>query len=275
MGKLKDYTNMVFGQFKVIKDLGIKNSCGDKLYHYVISKCIDCGYECEAMLNNVKRMHKKCKCQHIDRSTLDWKLKPLENDIGLFIVIKDLGMKKRNTGKRKRYRECIVQCKKCLKQQQGEYSSFRSLHRSCECQQVPEFTPERKRIYKIHFGMLTRCYDAQSKSYKYYGARGITVCDEWLHSYEPFYEWSINNGYFNELTIDRIDSNGNYEPSNCRWSDSKTQGRNKRHVISIEKVKEIKRLLNEGYTHHTIATIVKTTHHRVSLISKGASWKDI
>ena len=83
-----------------------------------------------------------------------------------------------------------------------------------------------------------RCYNKNYKYYSYYGGKGISVCSEWLNSFECFHNWAINNGYTDELTLDRIDSNGNYEPSNCRWITRKEQqnntSRNHRFTINGE-----------------------------------------
>jgi hypothetical protein len=83
------------------------------------------------------------------------------------------------------------------------------------------------RLYRIWGNIKSRCYNTNIRQYKDYGARGITVCNEWLNSFEVFYEWAMANGYSEELTIDRIDVNGNYEPSNCRWITMKEQSKNR------------------------------------------------
>lgn len=84
------------------------------------------------------------------------------------------------------------------------------------------------RLYAIWKAMKQRCLNPNSKSYSNYGKRGIKICEEWLNNYQSFYTWSINNGYKEDLTIDRINNDGNYEPSNCRWVDRLTQCNNTR-----------------------------------------------
>ncbi|MBO3398543.1 hypothetical protein JJB71_13440 [Clostridium perfringens] len=98
------------------------------------------------------------------------------------------------------------------------------------------------RIYEIWAGMKKRCLNKKSISYKNYGGRGVSICEEWKNSFEKFYNWAINNGYNENLTIDRIDVNGNYEPNNCRWCTKKEQSNNKRNNRYITINKETKTL---------------------------------
>ena len=89
------------------------------------------------------------------------------------------------------------------------------------------------RIYRIWKAMKTRCTNPNSDDFYNYGGRGITVCSEWMHDFESFYNWSINHGYSNELSLDRIDGDKGYSPDNCRWVDNKTQAKNRRTSIFI------------------------------------------
>lgn len=90
-----------------------------------------------------------------------------------------------------------------------------------------------RRLHAVYNSMKDRCYNPKSVSYRYYGARGISMCDTWLNNYEEFRDWAVESGYVEDAprgacTIDRIDSNGNYEPNNCRWVDMKVQNSNRR-----------------------------------------------
>ena len=85
------------------------------------------------------------------------------------------------------------------------------------------------KLYSVYNGIKDRCFRKNNPSYKYYGAIGITMCGEWRGNFMSFYNWAIKNGYKNGLTIDRINNDGNYEPSNCRWATMKEQRLNQGH----------------------------------------------
>lgn len=98
------------------------------------------------------------------------------------------------------------------------------------------------RLYRIYHGIITRCTNPKREDYKHYGGRGITVCDEWKNDYLSFEKWSLENGYAETLTIDRIDVNKNYSPDNCRWVTRKEQNRNQERTIYLTYNGQVKTL---------------------------------
>lgn len=113
------------------------------------------------------------------------------------------------------------------------------------------------RLYKTYTHMKERCYIKSNKSYKNYGNKGIKICDEWLdkeNGLNSFYNWSMQNGYRDDLTIDRIDSEGDYTPSNCRWVDRYVQNNNtsRNHHITYN---------NETHTLAQWEKILKINQH--------------
>ena len=123
----------------------------------------------------------------------------------------------------------------------------------------------KEHLYYKWCDLKSRCYNHHVKSYKNYGGRGIKMCDEWKNDYLFFRDWAFNNGYKEGLTIDRIDVNGNYEPSNCRWITMEEQAKNKRNTVYVEwngqkyRLKELAKELGETYGN------IKTRYYRGTL----------
>lgn len=114
------------------------------------------------------------------------------------------------------------------------------------------------RLYRIWGGMKQRCYNKNASNYKYYGAKGIIICDEWRDNFLSFYNWSLNNGYKKHLTIDRKRNEGIYSPENCRWVTLDIQLKNKiNHFVC-------------GVNHFRAKlTVEKVIHIRKQLVSTG------
>ena len=100
----------------------------------------------------------------------------------------------------------------------------------------------KNRIYYIWSSMKQRCCNPKNQAYSNYGGRGITLCKEWF-DFKGFYEGAKTSGYRDNLSLDRIDNNGNYDPSNCRWATMKEQDNNKRSNVLITYEGETKTLI--------------------------------
>lgn len=90
------------------------------------------------------------------------------------------------------------------------------------------------KLWDTYYGMKSRCYDKTDKRYSDYGGRGIEICPEWLENFENFVSWSLENGFDDNLQIDRIDNDSGYSPQNCRWISIKENCRNRRSNVMIE-----------------------------------------
>lgn len=143
-------------------------------------------------------------------------------------------------GTRHKMYRCVCSCGKEVIVRKSALVSGKTV--SCGCYNIERSTKHGQkgtRLYNIWNGMKRRCYGNHKESHNY-KENGITVCDEWKNDFKVFYDWAMSHGYSDDLTIDRINCNGNYEPSNCRWVTMKVQQNNRRnnHTILIDGIEE-------------------------------------
>lgn len=230
MFKAEDLTGRRFGKLTVIERVPSKS-------RHARWKCrCDCGNYTEALSNNLKSGSKvSCGCAAHPGSR---GITPSNfNDLtgkrfGRLTVVRRISP----VGSKVRW---LCRCDCGTMKDVSAYELTSGKTRSCGCLQA-ESRHLRKvpngrgtRLYNVWKSMKGRCYTPSCSSYKYYGARGIKVCDEWKDDYQAFYEWAMSSGYDpdapqGKCTIDRINVDGDYEPSNCRWVDAATQNANRR-----------------------------------------------
>ena len=131
------------------------------------------------------------------------------------------------------------------------------------------------RLYNVWQGMKSRCDCISDTSYKYYGGRGTGVCDEWSQDFRVFLAWSILNGYTDELELDRIDTNGDYTPSNCRFVTKNTNNQNRRDTkLNWEKVREMRELHKSDihYSYRELARIYNISEGHASTVCNNKAW---
>lgn len=157
----------------------------------------------------------KCIGQKYGRLTIIRRLKPEE--------------------RKSKYKRWLCKCD-CGNEIQVDISHLRNGNtKSCGCLQREHIASINYKhgkwktpLFNVWIGMRNRCYRKHTKDYANYGGRGITICSEWKDDFETFEKWAFENGYQEGLTIDRQNVDGNYEPSNCRWTTIKQQNNNKR-----------------------------------------------
>jgi len=129
------------------------------------------------------------------------------------------------------------------------------------------------RLYQIRQHMIDRCYNPDNPAWKWYGLKGVTVCDTWLNDVTAFVDWALANGYRDDLTIDRIDSSGNYEPGNCRWATYNEQARNRSSTILTED--DVRAIRNDSRDPRSIAEVYGIAKSTVLNIKNRHTWKDV
>ena len=129
--------------------------------------------------------------------------------------------------------------------------------------------------YRVWCGIKARCLNKNNPAYKYYGGRGIKICDEWINAYTTFYK-DMGSRPFPDAVIDRIDNNGNYEPGNCRWITQAENMRNtSRGVLNWFTVKSIRKLfLQKKYSYKELSKIYNIQERTIKSVIQNQTWKE-
>lgn len=213
----KIFPGATFGSWTVVEEAGMRGK-----RRYILCEC-ECGARREVQLHHLTGGHSKsCGCKYHGGPGL--------NLTGMRFGKLTVLRKVKNHGRRTAW---LCACD-CGDKVEVVTDSLRSGNtKSCGCLHGETHGCSDDRLYNVWCTMKARCDNPNSEKYADYGGRGIKVCEEWHDSFTSFMKWAIENGYDydaprNACTIDRINVNGDYEPSNCRWADAKTQARNQR-----------------------------------------------
>lgn len=221
----EQFLNKRFNKFTIIEDLGFSIRLRKR---YVKAVC-DCGVLKELPLTMLLTNRvKSCGC----RQRIPF-VNYVGERFGILVVVEELMRVRRD-------RCFLVQCD-CGNRTYAGYDSLMNGKESCGClnkaKNGSHFVTHgltRHPLYSTWCNIKCRCTNPNTDSYKDYGGRGITICEEWKNDFKKFYDWCIESGWQRHLSVDRIDNDGHYEPSNCRITTLEVQSRNKRNNIWIE-----------------------------------------
>lgn len=252
----------IIGGFKVIGEIWKEGKA-----HKCNALCKVCGKEFKTNYHALHRM-KSCGCARPSQ------LKPLPEYINGFKVINDIGYLKD-----KGYRWATVECKVCGRQYDVDPNKLHN-RQHCGCMKkgiiASRYAKSHPQLTLTIKHMIGRCYNKNNQDYYNYGARGITVCDEWMADRNSFCEWSIANGFKEGqgLSIDRIDSSKGYSPENCRWVNSTVQARNtRRNVLTLDLAKRIRKD-KKNMTYVQMAKKYKVSKSTVYAVISNRIWKE-
>lgn len=221
MSKKINMIGRKFGKLAVLEELQKRDKFGKIVY-----KCqCDCGNICNVIGSHLRTGNtRSCGCLQA------LNIKP-GTKFGRLIVLEEVNDKKLGKAYKCQCDCGNVTCVRGTMLQNGNTKSCGCLHNEGNNKKHKlSYT----KLYRVYYGMKNRCYNEKFTYYQDYGGRGIKICDAWLNNNQTFFNWAINNGYKEGLTIDRIDVDGDYEPDNCRWITSLEQVRNRRSTVYIE-----------------------------------------
>ena len=211
------------------------------------------------------------------------KLNLIGEKYGRLLVLEEGEKEVRPSGRK--YRTWVCQCE-CGEVIEAKTQDLRSGDtKSCGCLIKDKLTARNKENaihnmrntseYRIWCRMKERCFNSNHKSYDRYGGRGITICDQWLNSFEQFYK-DMGARPTPQHTIDRINPDEDYEPNNCRWATNEQQQQNRtNNKLDEQKVKEILYLLDAGELPKTIANLYRVSTSMIYNIKNKKMWKNI
>lgn len=268
MSKKYDLIGMKFNKLYVEEKLGNIRENDRKIYWRC--KC-DCGNEkivCSTSL--LKGQVKSCGCLVAERMSELRSVDLLGRRFGRLTVLE------RAYKDKKQYWKCICDCGNIVFSNTSNLKSGNTKSCGCYSAEIKSKTHKKHgmrhtRLYSIWLNMRERCYRESNNRYKSYGGKGITVCDEWMgdNGFVNFYNWAMNNGYGDNLTLERMDNNEKYCAENCRWATMKEQQnhRTNNHYVTINGItKTFKEWCDSGQFGVSYAT-AKTRISR--------NWKDV